>query len=66
MRYGQFEKLDGSNRMRSMELPICLMVDESAIFVKEESIAKIGKIYWMVKGEITPITREQLEQIRKS
>lgn len=50
----------------SMEMPICLMVDESAIFVKEESIAKIGQIYWMVKGEITPITREQLEQIRKS
>ena len=49
-----------------MEMPICLMVDESAIFVKEESIAKIGQIYWMVKGEITPITREQLEQIRKS
>ena len=49
----------------SMELPVCLMTDESAIFVTKETIAKIGQIYRMVKGEIAPITQEQLEQMRK-
>jgi len=48
-----------------MELPICLMTDESAIFVTKETITKIGQIYRMVKGEIAPITQEQLEQMRK-
>ena len=49
----------------SMELPVCLMTDESAIFVKEESITKIGEIYRLEKGEIRPLTREQLEEMRK-
>lgn len=49
----------------SMELPLCLMTDESAIFVKEESITKIGEIYRLEKGEITPLTQEQLERMRK-
>lgn len=49
----------------SLELPVCLMTDESAIFVKEESITQIGKIYRLEKGEITPLTQEQLEQMRK-
>ena len=49
----------------SMELPICLMTDESAIFVTKETITKIGQIYRMVKGDVTPITQEQLEQMRK-
>lgn len=49
----------------SMELPVCLMTDESAIFVKEESITQIGEIYRLEKGEITPLTQEQLEQMRK-
>ncbi len=45
----------------SKELPVCLMTDESAIFVKKESVMQIGKIYWMVKGEISPMTQEKLE-----
>jgi len=49
----------------SMELSVCLMTDESAIFVKEESITQIGEIYQLEKGEITPLTQEQLEQMRK-
>ncbi len=49
----------------SMELPVCLMTDESAIFVTEETITKIGQIYRMFKGDITPITQEQLEQMKK-
>ncbi|MBQ8878762.1 MAG: Type 1 glutamine amidotransferase-like domain-containing protein [Lachnospiraceae bacterium] len=48
----------------SKELPVCLMTDESAIFVKKESVMQIGKIYWMVKGEISPMTQEKLEQAR--
>ena len=49
----------------SMELPVCLMTDESAIFVTKETITQIGQNYWMEKGEICPLTREKLEQIRK-
>lgn len=49
----------------SMKLPVCLMTDESAIFVKEESITKIGEIYRLEKGEIMPLTQEQLEMMRK-
>ncbi|MBR3823942.1 MAG: Type 1 glutamine amidotransferase-like domain-containing protein [Lachnospiraceae bacterium] len=49
----------------SMKLPVCLMTDESAIFVKEESITKIGEIYRLEKGEIAPLTQEQLGEIKK-
>ena len=48
----------------SMELPICLMTDESAIFIKNKTVTKIGQIYQMMKGDINPLTQEQLEQIR--
>lgn len=48
----------------SMELPVCLMSDESAIFVKKDSIMQTGQIYWMLKGEISPMTQEKLEQAR--
>lgn len=48
----------------SMSLPVCLMTDESAIFISNETVMKIGQIYRMVRGEIAPITQEQLEQIR--
>lgn len=43
----------------SMELPVCLMADESAIFMKKDSIMQIGKIYRMVKGEISEFTQEE-------
>lgn len=48
----------------SMELPVSLMEDESAIFIKENNIMKIGKIYRMVKGEISPLSQEQLKQMK--
>lgn len=51
-------------RQVSMEIPVCLMTDESAIFVTKETITKIGQIYRMDKGEITPIIQEELEKIR--
>ena len=44
----------------SKELPVCLMTDESAIFIKENSISLIGKIYRMFKGKFSSITKEQL------
>ena len=50
----------------SMELPVCLMTDESAIFMKEDKVKKIGQIYWMVKGEIRPFTQVQLEEALES
>lgn len=51
-------------RQVSMNLPVCLMTDESAIFVSDETMMKIGPIYRMDHGEILPLTQEQLEQIR--
>jgi len=47
-----------------MKLPVCLMTDESAIFVKKESITQIGQIYRMVKGEAFPLAQAQLEQMK--
>lgn len=58
------EKLLQSLKQVSMELPICLMTDESAIFVKNDSITQIGQIYQMIKGEIISLTQDQLEQMR--
>ncbi len=58
------EKVLQSLKYVSMKLPVCLMTDESAIFVKKESVIKIGEIYRMVNGDIISLTQEQLEQIR--
>lgn len=49
----------------SMKIPICLMTDESAIFITKEKITQTGQIYWMVKENISSITQDKLEQIRK-
>ena len=48
----------------STEMPVCLMTDESAIFVSEDAITQIGNIYRMVDGKIAPMTQVQLESIR--
>jgi len=48
----------------SMELPVCLMEDESAIFMKEDKVWKLGNIYQMVRGKMSLMTQEQLERIR--
>lgn len=58
------ENLLQSLKQVSIELPVCLMADESAIFIKKESIIQIGQIYRMMKGDILPLTQEQLEQMR--
>lgn len=59
------EELLQSVKQVSMEIPVCLMTDESAIFVKKERILQIGQIYRMTKGEMVPLTQEQLEEMRK-
>lgn len=45
----------------SMKLPVCLMEDESAIFIKKDSIMQIGQSYRMINGEVSTLTQEQLE-----
>lgn len=47
----------------SMELPVCLMTDESAIFVKKDWVQMIGQIYQMIQGRISPVEQEQLERM---
>ena len=59
------EELLQSVKQVSMQIPVCLMTDESAIFIKKDSIMQIGQIYRMTKGKIASLTQEQLEQIRK-
>ncbi len=48
----------------SMELPVYLMENESAIFVKQERIIQIGRIHLMVKGEIHPLKQNDLERMK--
>ena len=48
----------------SVKFPVCLMTDESAIFVKEDSMMQIGQIYLMENGNISQLMPEQLEQMR--
>lgn len=60
------EKLLQSLKQVSMEIPVCLMTDESAIFMKEETMIQIGQIYRLVQGDISILTQEQLEQMRNS
>lgn len=44
----------------SMELPICAMEDESAIFVAGSRISYTGQIHWVSKGEICPLSQVSL------
>ena len=48
----------------SMELPVCLMENESAIFVKQDRFIQIGRIHLMVKGEIHPLTQKDLKRMK--
>ncbi len=41
-------------------IPICAMEDNSAIFVKGNSVTHIGQIHWISKGEIHPFSPERL------
>ena len=44
----------------SMDLPICAMEDESAIFVAGDSISYTGQIHWVNKGKICPLSQGNL------
>ena len=48
----------------SMELPVCLMENESAIFVKQDCIMQIGRIHLMVNGEIHSLIQDDLERMK--
>ena len=58
------EELLQSIMQVSMKLPICAMTDESAIFIKDRNIIRIGQIYQIMNGKILPLTQEQLERIK--
>ena len=49
----------------SMEqnLPICVMEDESAIFVKEKEATYLGRILLISNGNVCPMSRKVLEQM---
>lgn len=44
----------------SMELPICAMEDDSAIFVTGDRISYTGQIHWVSKGEICSLSQGSL------
>ena len=44
----------------SMELPICAMEDDSAIFVAGDRISYTGQIHWVSKGEICSLSQGSL------
>lgn len=44
----------------SMELPICAMEDNSAIFVAGDCISYTGQIHWVSKGKICPLSQGSL------
>lgn len=44
----------------SMELPICATEDNSAIFISGDNISFVGKIHWVNKGKICPLSQEHL------
>ncbi len=58
------EKLLQELKQVSMTFPVFLMSDESAVFIKKDGVMPIGQIYRMIKGDITPVTHEQIEKIR--
>ena len=47
----------------SMELPICAMEDDSAIFVAGDKISYTGQIHWVSKGKICPLSQGNLKII---
>ena len=46
----------------SMDIPICAMKDDSAIFVTGDCISRTGQIYWICKGEISSFSQRNLLQ----
>ena len=55
------EKLKIATREVSMEIPVTLMKDESAIFIEEDSVRLIGEILLMDRGEIRSFLQADLK-----
>ena len=51
--------MQSTNRV-SMEMPVTLMKDESAIFITEDGVKLIGEIFRMDKGETVPLNANDL------
>ena len=51
-----------STNIVSMEMPVTLMKDESAIFIIDDQIKIVGEIYRLNRGEITPFKADDLTQ----
>ncbi|MCH5286557.1 MAG: Type 1 glutamine amidotransferase-like domain-containing protein [Christensenellaceae bacterium] len=49
-------------RQVSMELPVCAMEDESAIFIKDGRVTCTGQIHWIDKGIIRPFSPDILAE----
>lgn len=35
-------------------LPVCAMQDDSALFIKDDTVTQLGTIYWIENGEVSP------------
>ena len=55
------EKLRNATRKVSMEIPVTLMKDESAIFIEEDNVKLIGEILLMNRGEIRSFLQADLK-----
>jgi len=44
----------------SMDIPICAMEDDSAIFVAGDQISSMGQIHWIDHGKIGPLSQDDL------
>lgn len=47
-------------------LPICAMEDESAIFLTREGVDWLGRIRYIDRGEVRPLTQEMLERLNRT
>ena len=45
----------------SMILPVCVMADESAIFVRDTQVTCTGEIHWIEKGEIKSFSPNMIQ-----
>ena len=56
------------NRVKrvSMELPVCAMEDESAIFIDQDRVFGIGQIHRISGGEMLPMRQEDLDAVIRS
>ncbi len=54
-----------SLRQVSMNIPVTLMSDESAIFIRNNAAVQMGNIFRLDRGEIVPLGQEHLDKMIK-